>query len=353
MSQLLGSRVMNEESPAPNIDINAIGEAVDEDFVQSVAETASRNAIRPEVLENVPGFDNFLENFSIADKFAGFIGFVASCAATVALGYQVKADFDSGQNAGVKALDILQIVDVGLGAVAGLVGLMAGVEFANLPIVGAAIALAGLVLMIVGLFVKPNPPETQGQKFLDDDGAGGKFIQNLTGPPDPILSYNITPSAIPQNSEATVTLTATNLTSNDVVVKNIQLQWVSGTTAETSNPLLASMDAKSVVIASPVGPTAPDQLFTCSRPVVDPVENTTQLLILATDQTLNTATLKPGGNIVLSFNGKTADNAGGTAQIQILENTDYTTVATDPNTGGPVTTHFTSDAKTSVQVQIT
>jgi hypothetical protein len=39
-----------------------------------------------------------------------------------------------------------------------------------------------------------------------------------------------------------------------------------------------------------------------------------------------------------------------TAQMQILENTDYTTLTTDPNIDDPVTIYFTSDAKTVMQV---
>jgi len=305
---------------------------------------SGRNAIRPPD-GNVAGFNYYLEDFTVTEAVSGFIGLFAACAATVALGFQVKKDFDTDQSVGIKTLDIFSIIDVGLTAGLAIFALATeamGMAFACVPVFGGILAVVGFVLMIVGLFVHPKPPETDGQKFLDDSGLGGSFMNTLMSPPEALLLYAIVPAKVTAGANTACLITATNNTSNDVVVKNIIFSWISGTSDEA---LFSTLGSTSIGIQSP------GNLFTCGKPVANPQANTTRFAVLSTDNTLNQATLKAGDAITLTFQGVGGGKSGNTALLSVAENTAIT-VTTTGSDGKPVTTPSTADATSDISVPI-
>lgn len=193
----IGSSVISNVPEPEEIELDEFGSSVDENVPEAVGEQAARQAVRPNPVEGkVAGFSYWEDDFSVADQVSGFIGFFAGCAATISLGLQVKQDFDNGQNPGVKALDILQIIDVGLGTIVGGIAFFstfASVSFACVPIAGAVLAVAGFILMMVSIWVHPNPPESPAQQFLDGDG--GSWMNNCPAHPDPVLQYSMSPSS--------------------------------------------------------------------------------------------------------------------------------------------------------------
>ncbi|KAF2279274.1 uncharacterized protein EI97DRAFT_498779 [Westerdykella ornata] len=331
----LGGSVISNV-PAPEaIEMENLGASIGENAPESVGSQAARQAVRPPPTGGKKfGFTYWEEDFEVADQVTSFIGFFAGCVATVAIGFQVKEDFDNGQNPGVKALDVLQIIDVGLGTAVGLVafvGTLAGVSFAFVPVAGAILAVAGLILMIVSLWVHPDPPESAAQKFLDGDG--GSWMSNCPAPPDPLLQYSLLPASVKTGTaDQSVTLTITNPISatSAAQIVNLIITWAEGD--DDSMCLLKSSDDASFVL------TSPDSSFACGRPAHDNTPKV-QLLIFVTDAQANNAPLKPGDQIKLVFTGKVSAKPG-TAEVDIKENTTFT----------EDTTTYTRDASVKIQV---
>ena len=89
----LGSDVVGAESVIPHLDVPAIEAANGgDDMALAAAQESGRNAIRPPD-GNVAGFNYYSEDFTVTEAVSGFIGLFAACAATVALGFQVKKRF--------------------------------------------------------------------------------------------------------------------------------------------------------------------------------------------------------------------------------------------------------------------
>lgn len=332
-----GSAIANVPVPEA-IELDNLGASVDENVPEAVGSQAARQAVRP-TGGKAAGFSYWEEDFLVADKVSSFIGFFASCVATVALGYQVKEDFDNGQNPGIKALDVLQIIDVGLGAAVGgiaFVGALFGVSFACVPVAGAILAVAGLILMIVSIWVHPDPPETAAQKFLDDNGDGGSWMNNAPARPGPVLQYSLSPSSTKAGAaQQSFGLTITNPTSasSDAAIVNLILSWAEG---DDSKCLFKSSDDSSFVL------TSPGSVFACGVPARDNTAKV-QLLVFVTDPQANDAHLKPGEQMELVFTGTVGSK--GAAQLLINENTTYTE---DPTNGSTIT--YTRDAKATIQV---
>lgn len=330
-----GSVIANIPVPEA-IELDNLAASVGENAPEAIGSQAARQAVRP-TGGKVAGFSYWEEDFSVADKVSGFIGFFASCAATVALGFQVKKDFDNGQKPSVKALDILQIIDVGFGAIVGgfaFAGAVYGISFACVPALGAVLAVAGLVLMIVGIWVHPDPPETEAQKFLDGDG--GSWMESAPVRPDPVLQYSLSPSSTKAGAaQQSFSLTITNPTSasSDAAVANLILSWAEG---DDDQCLFKSSDDSSFVL------TSPGSVFTCGVPARDNTAKV-QLLIFVTELRASNAPLKPGEQMELVFAGTVGSK--GAAQFVINENTTYTEDPTNPST-----TTYTRDAKITIQV---
>lgn len=183
------------------------------------------NAVAEEINQPVP--DNIpantqsgWKNFTTSERVLRVLGVGIGIAFTIAMSLDLKDNWNKFTDAG-KVLNVLQIVIQGLTVltdVALLIGdaaVAAGVLAADatmmvcLPIIGAVLAVIGLVVMMVLQWLhitKPeDPPPTPVEKFIS--GTGRPLLGTFADPPSPQLKYDV-PTFLAAGDARGLTVTA-------------------------------------------------------------------------------------------------------------------------------------------------
>jgi len=167
------------------------------DTVESVSDLADEQSI--DIDPNLSGVDEpgivrtgevagsdvegsrFAKAMNISEKICKVLNIVGLAAACVALGFQIKGDFDSGQPLAVKIADILQMVVFAIQIAVEVAGFFT--SSIAIPILGVVLALIGLVLMIISTIFHKDPPKPVPPvvKFFRSDGK--VFLATLDTPP--------------------------------------------------------------------------------------------------------------------------------------------------------------------------
>ncbi len=120
----------------------------------------------------------------VTEVMARGITIIAMGAACVATGFQIAADFASGQPTAIKVFDILGEVANGVAfLVEGGIGIAAlvGIEVLSaIPIVGVVAAIVGILVAFIEMFIHRKPPPTPEQVFVTEQSA--PFVNALALP---------------------------------------------------------------------------------------------------------------------------------------------------------------------------
>lgn len=113
---------------------------------------------------------------NVVSKVGEALNVLMLAAATVSLGFQVKADFDNGAPLAIKIIDIANTVVTGIATLVAF-GAMFIAEI--LPVLGVVLALVGVVLAIVSYILHKHepPPETPQDKWIK--GTGQAFVDAI------------------------------------------------------------------------------------------------------------------------------------------------------------------------------
>lgn len=105
-----------------------------------------------------------------------------------ALGFQIfetVRDFNSGQPAGIEAMDVIQDISCGIGFLAeagGGIAALCGMEVCSaIPVVGIICAVVGIIAAVVMIFIKRKEPPTPVEVFIQSRCV--PFVQNALMPP--------------------------------------------------------------------------------------------------------------------------------------------------------------------------
>lgn len=173
MSDVLDNVVVN--SPA------GTGE-LDEAMLSTVGENGAKAISAGGGIEE--GTAMWTKVANVSSKFAEFMGILALGVACWATGTQIADDFKSGQPPAVKALDILEEAANAtcfvIAAGAGIAGLLSIEVASTIPIIGAVVAIVGIIISIILLFVHRNPPESPAEQFVEESIV--PWINALTAP---------------------------------------------------------------------------------------------------------------------------------------------------------------------------
>ncbi|KAJ5521182.1 hypothetical protein N7527_005297 [Penicillium freii] len=131
-------------------------------------------------------------------------------------------------NALVRGLTVLLDI-VEFAAEAGVIAVTGTMSIA-LPILGAVLAVVGIVLMLVqlfiNLFVARQPPPDPIQDFIDDFRYA--LIKTFDRVPKPQLIYSISSTSVTANSVAVLTIEGLNETNSDVTLSRTTITLYSG-----------------------------------------------------------------------------------------------------------------------------
>ncbi len=108
----------------------------------------------------------------VGTVFARGMTILALGAACVVTGFQIANDFETGQSATIKTLDILQEIASGIAflaeAGAGIAALI-GIEVCSaIPVIGVVAAVIGIALAVALMFIHRNPPPTPEETFVEE-----------------------------------------------------------------------------------------------------------------------------------------------------------------------------------------
>lgn len=147
--------------------------------VEHGAAASSKDLQRLKSLEK--SADRWKRTAKVSAKFAQGAIVLSLGAACVGMGFKIANDFKNGESGWVKAIDILQEVTLGFSFLAETVILFRGASVARcIPYASAVMAVAGLILCIVDLFIKRKKPKSEAEKFIEDRSK--PFVDNLDMP---------------------------------------------------------------------------------------------------------------------------------------------------------------------------
>ncbi|KPM39826.1 hypothetical protein AK830_g6732 [Neonectria ditissima] len=286
------------------------------------------------------------KKFSTGERFLKCVNIGIGIAFTISMSLDLKDNWDKYTDVG-KALNVLQVAIQGLTVLvdaAILVGdalISAGLVAAEctmmvaLPVIGAVLAVIGIVVMLVLSFLnvsKPTVPEdTPVEKFLKN--TAHPLIDGLTPPPNVALTYSVPPNVTANAGSAQVPITATNNTSADVTLTRSTLTlevgaddaalfsgpttpWTMAGTYDPGNPSTLSVDGTVGVAGGSATTVATGKITQQARgsglsaydlAVMGPsVAGTSGLL-----------TVKAGESVKIAWLG--AINKAGSTSLQVIE----------------------------------
>ncbi|KAI0413214.1 hypothetical protein F5X98DRAFT_296318 [Xylaria grammica] len=188
--------------------------------------------------DNVPpGSEEAAKKFNMSEKMLKVLNVILGIGLVVAMSFSLANDWNSMTDTG-KALGVLNVVVQGLTVLLDIidlgetVGLFAVAESmsAALSILGGVLAVIGIVLMIVqifvNLFVARQPPPDPIQNFID--GVGHALIKTFDNAPEPQLSYTISPTSVKGESVITLQIEGVNNSSSEVTLSHATITLYSG-----------------------------------------------------------------------------------------------------------------------------
>lgn len=190
------------------------------------------------IAEDVPpGYEDAAKKFNISGNLLRILNVILGIGLVVAISFSLASDWGSLSDLG-KVLGVLNVVVQGLivlvdiidlGVEAGLVA-VTGVMSVALPILGAVLAVIGVVLMIVQLSInlligRQEPPDPI-KDFIDD--VGHSLIKTFDDSPTPQLTYTISKTDVSAGHVTTIIIEGVNKSTDDVTLSHTTITLYSG-----------------------------------------------------------------------------------------------------------------------------
>lgn len=194
-------------------------------------------AIEDVVHDVPPGYEDVAKKFNISGNMLRVLNAILGVGLVVAMSFALATDWGSLSEPG-KWIGVLNIIVQGLTVLLDVVdvgaeiGLWAvtGTFSVALPILGAVLAVVGVILMVVqlfiNLFVKAQPPPDPIANFIED--VGHELIDSFASSPESSLKYSISASDVTAGQVTTITITGKNESSGEVTITNAAITLYSG-----------------------------------------------------------------------------------------------------------------------------
>ncbi|KAI1828148.1 hypothetical protein F4861DRAFT_245595 [Xylaria intraflava] len=184
-----------------------------------------------------PGYEDAAKRFNISGNILKIFNVILGIGLVVAMSFSLANDWSSMTDTG-KALGVMNVIVQGLTVLLDIVDLGQAVELfaitgtmsVALPILGAVLAVIGIVLMIVQFFIslfvgKQDPPDPI-QDFIDD--VGHALIKTFDQAPEPQLSYSLSQQEVQGGSVIALQIEGVNNSSDDVTLSHATITLYSG-----------------------------------------------------------------------------------------------------------------------------
>jgi hypothetical protein len=184
-----------------------------------------------------PGYEKVPEKLNISGKVLRVLNSLLGIGLVVSMSFSLAHEWKSLTNAG-KILGVLNVVVQGLIVLLDIltvgadIGLFAITETMSvvLPIAGAVLAVIGMVLMIVQLFVNfysaRQKPQDPIEDFIRD--VAHKLIDAFDPSPEPELAYTISHTDVCAGKNMTITITGKNMSSKTVTLSHTRITLYTG-----------------------------------------------------------------------------------------------------------------------------
>ncbi|KAI1762240.1 hypothetical protein GGR53DRAFT_532802 [Hypoxylon sp. FL1150] len=184
-----------------------------------------------------PGSEEAAERFNLSGKLLKVFNVILGIGLVVAMSFSLAGEWDSMNDVG-KVLGVLNIVVQGLTVLLDIVDLgvevglfvVTGTMSVALPILGAVLAVVGIILMLVqffiGLFVAKQDPPDPIQDFINDVGLN--LINTFDNAPEPQLSYSLSQNTVTGDNVAALHIEGVNKSSKEVTLSHTTITLYSG-----------------------------------------------------------------------------------------------------------------------------
>ncbi|KAI0549850.1 hypothetical protein F4679DRAFT_228149 [Xylaria curta] len=217
----------------------AIGEGLHSEGLPTESEgEITWNESLEELAKDVPpGYEDVAKKFNISGNVLRILNAILGIGLVIAMSFSLANDWNSLSDTG-KVLGILNIIVQGLtvlldvvdaGVAAGLWA-VTGTMSVALPILGAVLAVIGVILMMVQLFInlfvgKQDPPDPI-RDFIND--VGHKLISTFGTAPPALLQYSISGTQVSGGQVVTLSIKGENKSSDEVTLSYVEITLYSG-----------------------------------------------------------------------------------------------------------------------------
>lgn len=219
----------------------AIGDGIQGDGIPMDSEAKEGGSWNEELggtAEDVPpGYEDAAKKFNISGNLLRILNAALGIGLVVAMSFSLASDWNSLSDPG-KVLGVLNIIVQGvtvlldivdLGAEAGLFA-VTGTMSVALPILGAVLAVVGIILMIVQMFInlfigRQEPPDPI-RDFVHD--VAHDLIAAFGKSPESQLDYTLHDDEVSAGRVTTITIEGANKSSDDVTLSHITIGLYSG-----------------------------------------------------------------------------------------------------------------------------
>ncbi|KAI9043209.1 uncharacterized protein KD926_004393 [Aspergillus affinis] len=191
------------------------------------------------IADDIPlSYEEAAKRFNWSGKLLRVFNAIPGLGLVVATSFSLANDWNSLSDPG-KVLGVLNVVVQGLTVLLDMIevgsdiGLWAVTETMSvaLPILGAVLAVVGIVLVIVqvliNFFMGTKPPPDPIADFIEEE-AYGRLIDTFDTASSPQLSYTISDLKVTAGQVKTITIKGENKSSDDVTVSNAVITLYSG-----------------------------------------------------------------------------------------------------------------------------
>ncbi|KAJ5546864.1 hypothetical protein N7494_004449 [Penicillium frequentans] len=184
-----------------------------------------------------PGYEEVPEKLDISGKMLRILNAILGIGLIISMSFSLAHDWNSLTDTG-KVLGVLNVIVQGLIVLLDIVttaadiGLFAITEAMSvaLPLLGAVLAVIGMVLMIVQLFVnfysaQQEPPDPIAD-FVKD--VGHALIATFDPSPEPQLTYSISKTDVRARESTSITITGVNNSPDKVTLSHTKITLYTG-----------------------------------------------------------------------------------------------------------------------------